>query len=88
MIDFLVERYNGQVFFVINENELRKWILRVGVDLSEPLVHFFVLELGETEARGSSMICLGFLGQSAEELRRAVVFGPQAFPSAPCCLHH
>lgn len=58
------------------------------MDLSEPLVHFFVLELGETEAWGSSMICLRFLGQFAEELRLAVVFGPQAFPSAPCCLHH
>ena len=60
---------------------------RVIVDRSEPLVHFRVVELGETEVQGSAMICLELPGQFAGELRLAVVFGPQAFPAAPCCLH-
>ena len=60
---------------------------RVIVDRSEPLIHFLVVELGETEVQGSAMICLELPGQFAEELRLAVVFGPQAFPAAPCCLH-
>lgn len=49
---------------------------RVSVDRSEPLFHFLVVELGETEVQGSAMICLELLGQFAEELRLAVVFGP------------
>lgn len=60
---------------------------RVIVDRSEPLVHFLVVELGETEVQGSAMICLELPGQFAGELRLAVVFGPQAFPAAPCYLH-
>ena len=41
----------------------------------------------ETEVQGSAMICLELPGQFAGELRLAVVFGPQAFPAAPCYLH-
>lgn len=58
---------------------------RVSVDCREPLVHFLVVELGET-VQGSAMICLELLGQFAEELRLPVVSGSQAFPPAPCGL--
>lgn len=58
---------------------------RVSVDCREPLVHFLVVELGET-VQGSAMICLELLGQLAEELRLPVVSGSQAFPPAPCGL--